>query len=202
MTTQAVPSHQPAKPADRTRRQNMPSTVLAPHPSSSQTGTNAGPVQQPDPYPSSSRTTPVQQLDNSRPAAGPYTSIHQEHTNKTPSNTRANKPRSLIDEFPAFLEGVDQQVIADWQAYRTKNKWDISETVLKGLVREAGKAGMTMEGALRTMVENSWRGFKASWIANANAQRSSGHTQKVIPNRHTGFTQEKYEDAENAGITV
>ena len=48
---------------------------------------------------------------------------------------------------------------------RKQQKSPITETVINGIQREAIKAGVTLEDALRTCCERGWRGFKAEWLA-------------------------------------
>ena len=54
-----------------------------------------------------------------------------------------------------------------WEDYlkvRKAAKKPITETALKGLVREAEKARMSLSDVLQTCCENSWVGFKAEWL--------------------------------------
>lgn len=60
-------------------------------------------------------------------------------------------------------EGVSEQVWTDFCALRNKRRAPITETALKGIQREADKAGITLEAALSTCCERGWQGFKASW---------------------------------------
>lgn len=60
-------------------------------------------------------------------------------------------------------EGVSEQVWTDFCALRNKRRAPITETALKGIQREAEKAGITLEEALSTCCERGWQGFKASW---------------------------------------
>lgn len=60
-------------------------------------------------------------------------------------------------------ESVSEQVWEDFSALRTKRRAPITETALKGIQREAEKAGITLEAALSTCCERGWQGFKASW---------------------------------------
>lgn len=41
-------------------------------------------------------------------------------------------------------------------------------------MREAEKAGLTLEGALRICCERGWRGFKAEWITQHAARTGQG----------------------------
>jgi hypothetical protein len=65
-----------------------------------------------------------------------------------------------------------------------KAKW--TETALKGLVREAGKAGISLNQAMTVCCERNWVSFKAEWLkenktsAERNASVLQGLTRGLI----------------------
>jgi uncharacterized protein YdaU (DUF1376 family) len=60
--------------------------------------------------------------------------------------------------------GVDVSLWEDYLKVRKAAKKPLTETALKGLVREATKAKMSLSDVLQTCCENSWVGFKAEWL--------------------------------------
>lgn len=60
-------------------------------------------------------------------------------------------------------EGIDSQVASDFLAIRKAKRAPLTATALDGIKREAGKAGITLEDALRVCVERGWQGYKAEW---------------------------------------
>lgn len=103
------------------------------NPSASRTGSGAGPVRQPDPHPSASRTGVVREPDGSSPPAGPDTSIHQIDTSKTGT---ADKPADLpecpqlelLSLFGKHLPDLPQPRRALWagknaDAMRARWRW-------------------------------------------------------------------------------
>lgn len=60
-------------------------------------------------------------------------------------------------------EGIDTQVASDFLAIRKAKRAPLTATALDGIKREAGKAGITLEDALRVCVERGWQGYKAEW---------------------------------------
>lgn len=70
-------------------------------------------------------------------------------------------------------EGVDVQVWQDWQKLRAKQRAPITATVVKGIQREADRAGLSLTDALAMCCERSWRGFKADWVADKPQARAS-----------------------------
>lgn len=61
-------------------------------------------------------------------------------------------------------EGVSISVWADFLKYRKALKAPVTDTAIAGFKREAAKAGISLEQALVTTIENNWRGFKADWL--------------------------------------
>jgi predicted transcriptional regulator len=83
-------------------------------------------------------------------------------------------------------DSVSEQVWADFETLRKTLKAPITETALNGIDREAGKAGISLNTALRTCVERSWRGFKSEWLQNGQStpNGSGKYTTRTIQNAH------------------
>ena len=74
-------------------------------------------------------------------------------------------------------DGVTESVWGDFVILRKSKKMPITETALKGLMREAGKANISLDAALRTCCERGWGGFKAEWLTQPHqAQRTAQGT--------------------------
>jgi hypothetical protein len=84
-------------------------------------------------------------------------------------------PRFAAAQYLSGL-GVDDGVIRDWLAHRKAKKAAPTETAIKGIIREAGLAGWTLEQALREMCSRGWTGFKAEWVAK-NGGNGNGRKQ-------------------------
>lgn len=76
---------------------------------------------------------------------------------------KEEKPKRKRSSNVQKPESVSEQVWNDFTALRTKRRAPITETALKGIQREAEKAGITLEAALSTCCERGWQGFKADW---------------------------------------
>ena len=59
---------------------------------------------------------------------------------------------------------VDTQVWADFLSIRKAKKAPMTETALKGIEREAKKAGWSLEKAISECVTRGWQSFKADWV--------------------------------------
>jgi len=60
-------------------------------------------------------------------------------------------------------EGIDSQIASDFLAIRKAKRAPLTTTALDGIKREAAKAVITLEDALRICIERGWQGFKADW---------------------------------------
>jgi hypothetical protein len=91
-----------------------------------------------------------------------------------------NNKGNRFDFKKALMEiGVTEQVAEDWLKVRKEAKASNTETAFKGILREIEKTGLSADECIRIAAENSWRGFKAEWIAN---QRKSTGKQSVLEN--------------------
>lgn len=61
--------------------------------------------------------------------------------------------------------GVSDAVAADWIVLRNKKKAPVTQIAMEGIQREADKAGMSLDDALRMCCRRGWAGFEAEWAA-------------------------------------
>ena len=82
----------------------------------------------------------------------------------------------------ATIAGVPEDLVSEWkQVRKAKRAGPISQTVIDAIYREAAKAGITPEQAIRCCVERGWQGFKADWYSNA---ATAGRTGSPAPAPH------------------
>ena len=103
---------------------------------------------------------------------------------KEPSGNR-QKAQAPFSTDLLVREGVPDDVARDFAELRKRLKAPISETAVKGLIREAQKAGMTLTEVLETVCANGWRGFKADWVA-----KGSGKKPETIAERNARIERE------------
>lgn len=60
--------------------------------------------------------------------------------------------------------GVTETTATDWLTLRKAKRAAVTETALAGIVKEAGKAGITLQAALELCCQRGWQGFEAGWI--------------------------------------
>jgi hypothetical protein len=80
-------------------------------------------------------------------------------------------------------EGVSQEVWDSFVKQRKAKKAQVTALVIKGIQKEADKAGWTLEMALNEVVVRNWQSFKADWVKDkvSNAERLS-NSMSVLTN--------------------
>ncbi|RFP19172.1 hypothetical protein D0T23_05160 [Duganella sp. BJB475] len=87
-----------------------------------------------------------------------------------PKPRAPRKPKAPTDPLAEYFAEVDPEVVKDFKAMRLRQKAEVTPTALKGFVREAEKAGMTLQAVLAMCCERGWRGFRADWVAREQAE--------------------------------
>lgn len=96
---------------------------------------------------------------------GQPTSNQEPITNTSPKGDVARK------RAPARPDDVSESVWQDFQAVRKAKRAPLTDTALKGIRREAGKAGIPLADAIAYCVERNWVGFNAGWYADRTGAR-------------------------------
>lgn len=76
------------------------------------------------------------------------------------TNNQLKKSKSKL----SIPDGVLQTIWEDWIALRKAKRAPVTATALKGIQKEANKAGMTLQDVLSVCCERGWVGFKAEWL--------------------------------------
>ncbi len=92
------------------------------------------------------------------------TSNAQAMLKQCPSPSPSPLPSTTTNKNIAPPKGVDVSLWNDYLKVRKAAKKPLTDTALKGLIREAEKAKITLSDALQTCCERSWVGFKAEWV--------------------------------------
>ena len=78
------------------------------------------------------------------------------------------------DGPPERPDDVEEAVWRDWVALRKRKRADVTDTVLEGARREAGKAGLSLSDFLREWVERGSQGLKADWVTGDKPKVAAG----------------------------
>ena len=76
--------------------------------------------------------------------------------------------------------GCDPDHVDDWfQTRKDKRAPKVTQSILKGIIKQADLAGVTLPKAIEISAENGWRGFKADWMVNlgSNVQK---HNKAIV----------------------
>jgi len=86
-------------------------------------------------------------------------------------------------------DGVSEKVWQDFVQLRKVKKAVITDTGIKGILREATKAGYSLQEALETCCTRGWVGFKAEWVKTAlkTPAKSFAETERE-------YKQQQYEE--------
>lgn len=95
------------------------------------------------------------------------------------NNTDSNNPESIL--LANFLSGVCPKVARDFLKLRKDRKAILTETAMQGFIREAKKANVSLETALRICCEQTWTGFRADWYNKITAKTGTKTPAKFDP---------------------
>jgi len=98
------------------------------------------------------------------------------HTDTDTDTDKKNNTAVAVDLFA----GIAPEVVRDFKALRKTKKAAITETAVDGIKREADKAGVTFEAALRICCERGWAGFKADWLTGQPNQPAPARKLKEL----------------------
>ena len=81
-----------------------------------------------------------------------------------PKKTLTTNHKPLTTNHIDTPSGVSESVFRDYLEVRKTKKAKWTETALKGLTKEAEKAGMSLQEAMELCCARGWVGFKAEWV--------------------------------------
>lgn len=96
-------------------------------------------------------------------------------TQDKPKKTLTTNHKPLTNNHINTPSGVSESIFKDYLEVRKAKKAKWTETALKGLLREADKAKMTLEQVMQLCCERNWVGFKAEWASSQNPVSKQGN---------------------------
>lgn len=90
---------------------------------------------------------------------------------KQAKKTRTKKPNTLAEK----PDDVDEQVWNDFLTVRKAKRAPVTPTAVEGIQREAQKAGISLNEAIKVIVTRGWQGFSNNygWKTNSQPQRQT-----------------------------
>lgn len=116
------------------------------------------------------------------PEKSPENPIHYPLTTISNTDVLDNKRASRFSALDYLIaDGVEESVAKDWIAHRKAKKASPTETAIKGIKREAEKAGITLSAALAVCCERGWQGFNADWLTSQPMARPIPVQRRIPP---------------------
>lgn len=113
-----------------------------------------------------------------------------------PRASRKAQPDGCLTVSDLVAQGVDEQHAKDWMRVRKdKGAKTLTLTAWKTVKTEADAAGMTPAQAVKMSAENSWQGFKASWVSGRNRPQQNQSDTTAEAMRLLGFHNDEVIDA-------
>lgn len=119
------------------------------------------------------RTNRERFVNDSSPVVNEAPPNQEPITNNQDKNINAFVPKAALLSI-----GVTESVAVDWLQIRKAKKSAVTETAIKGLVRECELAGISVNDALVMCCERGWSGFKSEWIL--NQAKTKTHNPAVL----------------------
>jgi len=91
------------------------------------------------------------------------------NTNKKEYIKEKNKDKKNIKKKTNTYQkpkNVEDQIWEDFKRVRSAKRAPITTTAMEGIEREAIKANIGLNGALKVIIEKNWQSFKAEWYKN------------------------------------
>jgi hypothetical protein len=153
------------------------------------------PPQDMHPTPARGAPPPPQHVHPTPAARAPITinepSIESSRNQKKRGNAA---PDEFVPMDYLLANGVDHQVAADWLKHRKLKRADPSQTAIEGQIREAVKAGVSLQHALSTACERGWIGFKAEFVTGQPVRAGPAKPEKFDPSAYVNRNRTKVID--------
>lgn len=103
-----------------------------------------------------------------------------------------DKPVKFVFKNELLKIGANEQLASDWLAVRKIKKSANTKTAFDGFISQLEKSNLDVNTVLKICVDNSWSGFKCSWLANVNMadyvnQQIKAEQQKPIESEWVEF---------------
>lgn len=105
-------------------------------------------------------------MGSSEPLAKPRPKLPAKASEKPTDNQEQEQKQEQeqINVQHLTEAGVDRQHATDWIKARKAKRLPLTKTALDAVMREAGKAGLSLPEAIKRAAEEGWAGFKADWL--------------------------------------
>jgi uncharacterized protein YdaU (DUF1376 family) len=120
----------------------------------------------------------VEQLRNKNSAAGKASALKRHNRGSTSVQPNFNETSTPTptptppknNKIVLKPDSVSDYVWSDYLLLRRQKKAPVTQTVIDGIEKEAVRAGIPLEAALRECCVRGWQSFKADWYKNQGQQ--------------------------------
>lgn len=119
----------------------------------------------------------------------PYRYQEQEQEQYISTNVDKKKNKKEKSQPLEKPEDVTDTTWNDFSLLRNKLKAPLTQTALNAIRKEAEKAGISLEDALKTCCMRGWRGFKSDWIRPKNG---TGYVRQTTAPAQEDFMRDDY----------
>lgn len=111
------------------------------------------------------------------------------HNNKENNLNKTNieKPEKFVFKKALINFGAASNLADDWITVRKNKKASNTETALNGFISQVEKSGLDVNTVLKICVDNSWSGFKQSWLANINMSDYLEQPKQAVEQKPNDF---------------
>lgn len=127
---------------------------------------------------------PLPPVSKTPPTGGSQTTI------EPPVEPSEDKARAALHR----PESVEPQTWSDFLRHRNAKRAPLTATALRGIEREAAKAGVTLDDALAMCCERGWTGFRAAWMQEERSTKAAAPAES-FRERDQRLARERWEQA-------
>lgn len=99
---------------------------------------------------------------------------------QTINRTTNNHQGKPAPSARSLLSDISDELFNDFERTRKAKRAPITKTAVDGIRREAAKAGVSIDIAIRTCCERGWQSFKADWVADRASTSASAELGPYI----------------------
>jgi hypothetical protein len=104
----------------------------------------------------------------------------------TPPDTDTDTEQ--IQKNKTFTPPIERNLLSAWMEVRkAKRAGKVTEVAFNAVVREAAKAGISVEQAIQVCCERGWQSFNSSWYSESS-KRPQGNKQEALEHKNTAAT--------------
>jgi hypothetical protein len=114
----------------------------------------------------------------------------QKQSQKRDTEPSREPSNGFSNEKPSAREKIEKPIDvseAVWRDFKRQRKKPVTDTALRGIKREADKAGWTLQAALEEATTRGWESFKADWVKDKGNGNGIRQGSGAGPDKRSGL---------------